>query len=262
MQVDFNQRWRDRRGSYRPAGEVIETSQYEVARIADDRTARDFVCRHHYSGTYPAARVRFGLYHQAQLVGVAVFSVPVQARALSNIFGGDASNALDLGRFILLDEVPGNGETWFLARCREDLRRDFVGMIAFADDNPRTDAAGRVILAGHIGTIYQASNAVYMGRGEGRTLWLLPDGSILSPRAIQKIRKGERGFLPQVEKLEAFGAPSLDRSTEDREPWLRLALATVARPFKHRGNHKYAWSFDRRMKISAGVTYPKRACAS
>lgn len=255
MIAAFTQRWRDRRGFYRPAGETINPLSFEVAKIADDRTARAFIVQHHYSATYPAARVRFGLFRRAALVGVAVFSVPVHAASLSNIFGGDANSALDLGRFVLLDEVPGNGESWFLARCREALRKDFVGMIAFSDDNPRTDSQGRTILPGHVGTIYQASNAVYLGRTQGRTLFLLPDGSILSPRAISKIRAGERGYLAQARRLEAFGAPAL---TLDREAWLQSALRAVARPLKHRGNHKYAWSFDRRLKIAAGFSYPKK----
>jgi hypothetical protein len=40
--TDVTQRWRDRRGTYRPAGEVIATRAYEVASIADDRTAKAF----------------------------------------------------------------------------------------------------------------------------------------------------------------------------------------------------------------------------
>ncbi len=75
------QRWRERRDSYRPAGEPINTRCYEVAPIVTDREAKGFVLGHHYSGSYPAARYRFGLYRGAELVGVAVFSVPANARA-------------------------------------------------------------------------------------------------------------------------------------------------------------------------------------
>lgn len=47
MITSISQRWRDRRGTYRPAGEPIDTRRYEVAAIADDRTAKAFVVRHH-----------------------------------------------------------------------------------------------------------------------------------------------------------------------------------------------------------------------
>jgi hypothetical protein len=70
------QRWRERRDSYRPTREPIRTALYDVAEIATDTEAREFVERHHYSGTYPAARARVGLYLRGELCGVAVFSHP------------------------------------------------------------------------------------------------------------------------------------------------------------------------------------------
>lgn len=60
MIVSAVQRWRSRRDTYRPAGERIDPVSYDVAAIPDDATARAFVCSHHYSGSYPAARVRAG----------------------------------------------------------------------------------------------------------------------------------------------------------------------------------------------------------
>ena len=79
--VDACQRWTHGRGSYRVAGEPIDTRRYEVAPIADDTTPKRFVVQHHYSGTYPAARFRFGLFHRSgALEGVAVFSVPPRDR--------------------------------------------------------------------------------------------------------------------------------------------------------------------------------------
>jgi hypothetical protein len=72
---------------------------------------------------------------------------------------------VEVGRFVLLDEVPVNGETWFLARAFAALARDGVeGVLAFADPEPRATADGTVVFPGHVGTIYQAHNAVYRGR--------------------------------------------------------------------------------------------------
>ena len=44
----FSQRWRDRRESYRPAGEPINPRLYEVAELAGDREAKAFILAHHY----------------------------------------------------------------------------------------------------------------------------------------------------------------------------------------------------------------------
>jgi hypothetical protein len=190
----LNQRWKNRRASYRPAGEVIDTRAYDVAPI-DETNAKTFVLTNHYSGSYPSARFRFGLYRAASLCGAAVFSHPCNDLVLTNVFRCKATDAVELGRFVLLDFVPANGETWFLARCFEHLRKlDLVGVTTFSDPVPRKAANGRLVHPGHIGTIFQAFNGAYLGRGTPRTLRLLPDGTVLSDRAIQKIRAGERGW--------------------------------------------------------------------
>lgn len=45
----------ERRASYRPAGEVINTREHEVVEMSDDARPKGFIVEHHYSGTYPAA---------------------------------------------------------------------------------------------------------------------------------------------------------------------------------------------------------------
>ena len=53
--------------------------------IDADTTPRAFIEQHHYAGTYPAARERFGLYRRGELVGCAVFSHPTNDKVLSNV---------------------------------------------------------------------------------------------------------------------------------------------------------------------------------
>jgi len=50
-----NQRWEEGRVRWRPAGEVIRTSDYEVGEISR-AAAEGFVARHHYAKTSPAGR--------------------------------------------------------------------------------------------------------------------------------------------------------------------------------------------------------------
>lgn len=252
------QRWRERATTYRPAGEVIQTTAYEVAELESDLLVRAFVEAHHYSGSYPAARFRFGLYRRGSLEGVAVFSVPCNDKALA-IFPGAPIESVELGRFVLLDSVPGNGETWFLARCFEVLRaKGLVGVLSFSDPVPRATAAGERIFRGHVGGIYQAHNATYLGRATARTLRLLPDGRVFSARATQKIRSGERGWRYAVAELQAAGARELVAG-EDRGAWLREQLPLVTRTIRHPGNHRYAWTLHRRhrLHLGAGLPYPK-----
>jgi hypothetical protein len=254
-------RWRRRRSSYRPAGEPIDTRRYEVALIPGDLDARAFVVAHHYSGSYPAARLRFGLYRGQALVGVAVFSVPPSAAVLARAFPGvEPAAAAELGRFVLLDDVPANGETWFFARCREImLRRGYAGILAHSDPVPRLTASGAVLMPGHVGTIYQASNAVYAGRTRPRSLRFLPDGTVLSDRAISKIRRRDRGYRYAASLLEQHDAEPLDNG--DASTWLARWLPVLTTTSRHPGNHRYLWALDRAVRLPASLPYPKSVVA-
>lgn len=237
------QRWRDHRASYRPAGEPIRVADYEVERLEADAVAKAFVSEHHYSGSYPAARWRFALRRRGELVGVAVFSQPMLERVLELAPG---PRCTELGRLVLLDDVPANGESWFVARAFELLRGDGVtGVISFSDPTH-----------GHVGTVYQALNGTYLGRANPKTIRVFPDGSVMSARAISKIRAKEKGWRYASELLRAGGAPA---PGADLRSWLTEWLPRVTRTVRHPGNHKYAWAIDKRLKraLPVSLPYPK-----
>lgn len=260
MIVDVSQRWRERRSFFVDPSRRFDPRGWEVSIIPSDATARAFVEAHHYSKTFPAARRRFGLFAPGgTLEGVAVFSVPVRAAALDPL--PDTSTATELGRLVLCDPVGFNAETWFLARCFHTLAREgFSGVVAFSDPMPRHDVAGHTIFAGHVGQIYAASSAVYLGQRRAGTLRLLPDGTVFSARAISKIRHRERGWRYAVEQLVAAGAEAPAQTTTTAlAAWLPRALDAVTRPAKHPGNHKYAIPLDRatRRALPASLPYPR-----
>lgn len=253
-----NQRWRNGHSSARPAGEPIRTQDYEVAPIDDDKTAKRFILDHHYTASYPAARERFGLYRHGDLVGVAIFSQPSNNATLA-IFPGTPAESYELGRFVLLDDVPGNGETWFLGRCFDHLRAlGAIGVVSFSDPYPRQTSDGRRVFPGHVGTIYQAHNAVYLGRARSEKLLLLPDATVLHRRALAKIKSREQGWHYAAARLSAHGANELGEQ-EDPRAWLDEWMPQLTRTVKHPGNHKYAWILQRRHRrsLTASLPYPK-----
>lgn len=229
------QRWRERRDSYRPAGEPFDPRAFEVGSIGSDAVASGFVLEHHYSREYPAARWRFGLYTGGELVGVAVFGdgMPGTLRVLP------CEEGTELLRLVLLPSVKANGESWFVSRCFDLLRRAGVaGVVSFSDPVPRTTKAGRQVFGGHVGTVYQALSAVYTGRATVRTLRLFDDGTVFSARTWQKIRKQERGWRGGIEQLVAAGAAPPVHG-EDLRAWALAAVHAVTRPLRHHGNFRY-----------------------
>jgi hypothetical protein len=254
-------RWRERRSLFRLPGDVFRPAQYDVVQLHDDRLCKPFVLRHHYANSYPAARFRFGLFRRGELAGVAVFSHPCNDRVLTNVFGGRPTDSVELGRFVLLDEVPFNGESWLLGRCLRLLRQQGMrGVVSFSDPFPRTTAEGRLVFPGHTGTIYQAGNATYLGRGTARTLRLLPDGTVFSDRAQQKVRAREQGWEYASAQLVQFGASPL-RPQGDSRAWLAHWLSLLTRPLRHPGNHRYAWALDGPNRLRSLGPYPKKEVA-
>lgn len=253
------QRWRKGRESYRPRGEPIDTTKYGVEKIDRD-TAKEFVVAHHYEHSFPAQRSCHGLFRAgAGLVGVAVFSQPMNVATLPKYL--NPAVGAELGRLVLLDDVPANGESWFLGRCFRALRTrpdDFGGIVSFSDPVQRTSEAGHVVKPGHFGTIYQAFNGRYVGRGKPGTLILDPAGRVVSARGLAKLRNGERGDAAVYARLIAAGAPKR-RAGEKATAYVKRALATGPfRRLKHPGNFAYVWSLRDDIEIKlAPKPYPK-----
>jgi len=239
------QRWTERRARYRPAGERIQPAEYDVD-VLDEGPARRFVEAHHYSGSYPAARCRVGLFRRAQLVGVAVFSVPagpaVVGKWLPHV--GGALAGVELGRLVLLDDVPGNGESWFLARAFRELRRelpDVRGVVSFSDPYPRRTQAGAEVMPGHVGVVYQALNGRHIGRTNRATLYLDRAGRVVSPRALSKLRTDDQGAAYAYRALLEAGAPAR-RPLEGGPEYVRRALTEGPfRRVRHPGCLAYSW---------------------
>lgn len=249
---EWCQRWRGRRHSFRHISEGgFDARRYTVEALPE-MAAEEFVVGHHYSGSYPSARFRFGLYDitagEAQLCGVAVFGVPVTVAVLTRPLPDlqPYVESLECSRFVLTDECPANAESWFLARCFDELLALRVrGVVSFADPVPRRDVSGALVAVGHVGTIYQATNAVYMGRATPRTVKLLPNGVVLNERMAQKVRRQEQGHEYAERLLVGMGAPAL-RTGADPKIWLREALVAVgARSQRHRGVHRYVYRLGR-----------------
>jgi hypothetical protein len=194
----------------------------------------------------------FGLYQRGDLAGVAVFGALPSKNAHRFVFGDlSMKEAVTLGRFVLVDSVPGNGESWFIARCFDMLRaRGVVAVESCADP-----------VRGHLGIIYQATNGHHIGRTNRATRYMLPDGTELSNRARSKLTCHERGDARVIEQLVRWGATD-PHPGQDLVAWMRYWRKQIARPFRHPGNFRYLWALDRRFRRRVlgrfdALPYPK-----
>lgn len=270
---DHCQRWTKRRHTWKhPSDGGFDPTRYRVEPV-HETDAGLFVITNHYAASMPAASHCYGLRQDGQLVGAAVLSVPMQQSVLTNVFPDlePYEESLELGRFVLLDDVPANGESWFLGQMFGLAEVDGVrGIVSFADPVQRRRIVTelgpdgeelereQLIMPGHVGLIYQATNARALGRSTPRTLvWVPRQGRVLSARTMQKIRAQERGSDGAEKLLVTWGArPRV--AGQNPTAWLRQALDDVgAQRVRHPGNYRYAWAVGpRRVKRAVHIALP------
>jgi hypothetical protein len=269
----LEQRWRNRRDFYVPPDARFNPRHFGVE-VIDEATAKAFVKTHHYAHSVGPVRLAVSLWSKpgvapSQLVGIAAFTVPMNQNAIPAHTGMTLNQGCELGRLVLLDGPCGfNCESWFVSRAFQALRAEkpeIETVISYSDPVPRLASDGSVRFRGHIGTIYQALSARFFGRSSARTLWLTPNGDVISERGMSKIRSRDRGWRYAVEQLTAVGAPAPGDNADLGEWLAAVKRSGLLRPIKHAGNYGYGWglSYEARRAIDEKhpirLPYPRKA---
>ncbi len=115
----------------------------------------EFCRRWHYSNTGGSMSWRYGLWDGYTLVGVVAYNLPTMP-VCESVFGPEMWDSVcHMGRLVCADEAPRNVESRLIAESLRMLKKDkpqFRAVLTFA-------ATGE----GHIGYVYQATNALYCG---------------------------------------------------------------------------------------------------
>ena len=148
-----------------------EMSLFDVEDVVDQPKVRDmivgpvsgsdvqeFARRYHYTETGGNMSWRWGLWNGPVLHGVVAYNLPTRT-ACESVFGAEygPDKVWHMGRLILSDESPRNSESRLIGGSLHAITKNYPGVWAVI-----TYAATDV---GHIGTVYQATNALYTGTG-------------------------------------------------------------------------------------------------
>ena len=192
--------------------------QYQVRPISGGQ-GRDFVRKHHYSRSCHNGPMCWGLLADGELIGVCAFATPSSENVRASVFGADYKDAVtELHRLIVLDGTPTNTESFFISRALQGLRErrpHIRGVLSFADETE-----------GHVGTIYQATNALYCGKTKARArFWRDGEGRLRHPRQsgvnITPAMAAERGWTAEWRDTKHRYLFLLGSKTERRR-WRRL----------------------------------------
>jgi hypothetical protein len=203
--------------------------------------AESIIFKYEWLGTMPSvSRAHYGLFSpDGELIGVTCFGNGSGTKA-RNVCGPENSEkAICLERGACVHWAHKNAASFLIRRACKMASRDHGWIIFFAYSDES---------AGEIGTVYQAANWIYIGRGVGRggnntsrAEYISPDGVRISSRAMRRkcAPDGIRKAWPEYES-----AGWVSRRVPDK--------------------HKYVWIEavgslrERLLRFVQALPYPKR----
>lgn len=211
-----------------------ESQGYSVRKI-ESKIGKDFVKKHHYSHGIHNGPMCWGLFAKDDtLIGVCAFATPCSENVRASIFGVDNKDRVtELHRLVILDGTPKNTESWFISRALQGLKEykpDLWGVVSFADATE-----------GHVGTIYQACNAIFYGTSGKATFYLDKSGRLRHPRQngvnISAAEARARGWSP-VKREGKYRYLFLLPDNKSHKRYINHQLTVEAMPYPKKEESK------------------------
>jgi hypothetical protein len=121
---------------------------------AEKALAKAVIIQKHYLHRWPPASFIFGAFVEGRIKGVLVIGKP-SSPTLQQVCGNEkVTDVYELNRLWMADDLPRNSESYFIAWCLRQIRKQAPTtiLISYADTKQ-----------GHVGTVYQATNWTYTG---------------------------------------------------------------------------------------------------
>lgn len=187
------------------------------------KIALDVVIKNHYLHRKAPCSYSWGLFCKDKLVGCIIYGTPASRSLQKGICGvEEANHVIELTRLWIENITPKNVESYLIGNTLKllPLNKDIV--VSYAEVN-----------AGHVGTIYQATNWIYTG---------------LSDRHIQWQIKNDNGVHSR-HLFDKYGGVNKAKEI------LRDNMISVERPRKHRYIY-FRGSKKRRKELKKKLRYP------
>ena len=190
-----------------------------------------YACTHfHYAKRTPQTRWAYNVYQDGEWCGVVVFGDGAQHNIATAV-------GFDFGEACELERVALNGKQAFtsqvVSECLKQLHKDapFIKVvISYADANQK-----------HVGTIYQATNWIYIG-DTSTTSASKPDAYIIHGKRIHPRSVGAMGLRQSI-------------------GWLRDNVDPNAEEVWGLPKYKYIFVFDKKLRREwqkKALPYPKK----
>jgi hypothetical protein len=172
--------------------EPMSMSLFDVENVEEMPKVRDMIVapvsnsdvtefgnRYHYTGTGGSALWRWGLWDGPVLHGVVAYNLPTRP-VCESVFGPDHFDKVwHMGRLILSEDSPRNSESRLIGGSIKEIARNHANVWAILT-YAATDA-------GHVGYVYQATNAIYTGHSSVEDYFVDADGNIRNRRNLYEV---------------------------------------------------------------------------
>jgi hypothetical protein len=204
-----------RRDKFLPEGspDTDLSIQNALVRPVSRKLARQIILKYEWLGTMFTNVDRcYGIFFGPYCGGVTTFAVSGFALpSCSKMFGLTGSELAYLARGACVHWAPNGTNSKLISwSCRLESRRGSKLVIAFAD----TDA-------GEIGTVYQASNWIYIGPGDVWRQWVSPIGRIWSFNSFTQ-RAKQQGFSTDEFRKRMIAAGWKEQHTNKKHRYVYL----------------------------------------
>ena len=186
-----------------------------------------YACLHfHYAKAVPSVIYGYNVYQNGEWCGVILFGSGATPN-IASPFGMVQGEVVELVRVALNGKQNTTSEC--VAAALRKLHQDAPQIkivVSYADDDQ-----------GHVGTIYQATNWIYLGRcNEGDRSAFIINGKKIHPHTVG-----------------SWGVQSLD--------WIRKHIDPNATEFRTKGKEKYIFCFNKKIRrqwLGKAKGYPKK----
>ena len=127
------------------------------------KRAMELVVANHYLHRKAPAMFCFGLFQGLDIIGCVVYGKPASPALCIGVCGKDESHkVIELTRLWIEDGTPKNTESFLIGNSLKMIPDEFDIVVSYAE-----------ISAGHVGTVYQATNWIYTGLSDKHVEWRL-----------------------------------------------------------------------------------------
>lgn len=205
------------------SAEDVKVRGMTVSRIKPSEV-EEFCHRYHYTGRGGSALWSWGLWHGMTLMGVVAYNMTTR-RACEQVFGPDHHDKVwHMGRLALAESAPRNSESRLIGLSLRAIQREYPdvwGVLTYAAQS-----------AGHVGYVYQATNALYTGVGGDNSAYKFvdADGRIYGTTGVNKAQAAARGLTVVPEPRKHRYLYVLGNKSQRRERMALLRLPSLPYP--------------------------------